>query len=174
MIILISRKTIRFSALISAVLILLCAALTFVWGGRNSARSERNSVFVTSSDASEGKRQIEVFDISAGKVTAKYPQSAFPRSEACRYLKGITSVYIHVKAFPERGLIVRIPLDPPVRPDKELLKKAGLAEIRELFVLLPEQEDPRLLILDSRERPLFFNFKADMGVLSELLKQPGT
>jgi len=115
----------------------------------------------------ESNKSIEIFDINQGKVIGKVQSNSSIQKEVEGYLKGITGMYVKVKAFPEKGYIIRVPLKPPVEVQSQWLNEYGINSVNELFVLFPEQGVPYLLLLDEKERPLFFNFEGDTGVLLE-------
>lgn len=114
-------------------------------------------------------KSIEIFDINQEKVVQKVQSNPSIQKEVEGYLNGITGMYIKVKAFPEKGYIIRIPLEPSVKVQSQWLNDYGINSVDEVFILLPEQGVPYLLVLDEKKRPLFYYFKGDTGVLLENL-----
>jgi hypothetical protein len=104
---------------------------------------------------------VEIFDITKGEVIKRVELNSDIQREAEKFLKGITGMYVKVKAFPDKGYIIKIPLKPSV-----IVKSQWLNDIVEkVFVIFPEKEAPYLLILDENERPLFYNFEGSTDLL---------
>lgn len=121
--------------------------------------------FVTSDNALRNEvRSIEIFDVSKGEVIKNIQSSAAIQKTAEGYIKGITGMYPKVKAFPEKGFIVRIPMEPSAIKNP-WLNDYGVNSVNEVFILFPEDEKPYLLILDSKYRPLFYTFEGNTDVL---------
>jgi len=111
------------------------------------------------------EESIEIFDINKGEVVKRVELNPYVQKEAEKLLKGITGMYVKVKAFPDKGYIIKIPLKPSV-----IVKSQWLNDIVEkVFVIFPEKEAPYLLILDENERPLFYNFEGSTDSLLENL-----
>ncbi|HEX3028054.1 MAG TPA: hypothetical protein VHT34_01830 [Clostridia bacterium] len=108
---------------------------------------------------------IEVFDVSQGKVVNRIQSTDEIQKETQKYLEDITGMYPKVKAFPVDGYIARIPLEMPVMLQSQWLKNI----VNEVFVIFPAKEKPYLLILDEKSRPLFYTFKGDTGRIRKAL-----
>ena len=121
--------------------------------------------FLSSTRITGEGRKIEIFDVSEGKVIAKYPSSTMIREEAGSFLVKITGLYGKVKALPETGQIIRIPFDPAIEAKSKWVTNCGITNINELYVLFPGSGEPYLLILDEKDRPWFFNFNANTSTL---------
>jgi len=134
----------------------------------SAVQSERSNltVFVASKyiQGQEG-RSVEIFDIRKGEVIKKVQSSRAIQKQAESFLEGITGMYVKVKAFPDQGFIVRIPLQPPITVQNQWLSNC----VEEVFVLFPEKEKPYLLVLDDKSRPLFYTFEGDTETLLQKL-----
>lgn len=133
---------------------------------RSINQSERTNLvaFLASANIqAKEEANIEIFDIGKGAVIKKVNSTPRIRSEAEKYLKEITGMYVRIKAFPDKGYIIRIPLEPSVMVQNQWLNQI----VKEVFVIFPEEGAPYLLVLDEKERPLFYTFK---GNTDELLK----
>jgi len=120
-------------------------------------------------------KDVEIFDISKGEVIKTIQSNPVIQKEAEKYLKSITGMYAKVKAFPESGYIIRVPLEPPVKVQGQWLTNYGIDSVDEVFILFPGQGTPYLLVLDERSRPLFYNFEGNTDVLLKILDfNPGT
>lgn len=122
--------------------------------------------FLVSVNASvHGYKNIEIFDISKGEVIKKVQSNPEIQKEARSYLEGITGMYIKVKAFPDKGYIIRIPIEPPFEAKNQWLNDYGINSVEEVFILFPEEGMPYLLVLDGKYRPLFYNFDGNTDLL---------
>ncbi|HEY5563209.1 MAG TPA: hypothetical protein VIK72_15930 [Clostridiaceae bacterium] len=127
--------------------------------------------FVTSSQTADNiSNVIEIFDISKGEVIKKADPNTSIQKAAISYLDGVSGIYVKVKAFPDKGYIIRIPLNPTVKVQTHLFNDYNIDSIDEVFILLPEQGDPFLLVLDKKFRPFFYTFKGDIEVLLKMLE----
>lgn len=109
-------------------------------------------------------KNIEIFDINKGQVIASLSANHLVYSEAIEYLKNITGMYPKVNAIPNNGYIIRIPLEPSVFVKNQWIDET----LNEIYVIFPSKDDsPYLLILDDKDRPLFFTFNADTNALLE-------
>lgn len=113
--------------------------------------------------------KIEIFDITKGEVIKKAQSNSIIQNEVEGYLNAITGMYAKVKAFPEKGYIIKIPLDPNVKIENHWLNDYEIYTVNEVFILLPEQGQPYLLVLDKKKRPLFYNFEGSINLLLEEL-----
>ena len=113
----------------------------------------------------QSDKQIEIFDINNGCVIKRISPNITIQKEVENYLNGITGMYPKVKAFPDRGYIIRIPLKPSVNVENLWLDDL----VDEVFIMFPEQEKPYMLILDDEKRPLFYNFEGNIDALLKYL-----
>jgi hypothetical protein len=111
------------------------------------------------------KRTVEIFDITKGEVIKKVLTNQTIEKAAISYLKAISGMYAAVKAFPEDGYIIRIPVVPPVQVQNPWLNDYNIYTVDQIFILLPEQGSPYLLVLDTKLRPYFYNFDGDVDAL---------
>lgn len=105
---------------------------------------------------------VEIFDIEKGEVVKRLDMNSELRVKAVNILDKISGMYVKVKAFPEKGKIARLPLDPAVEVQNKWLKDYGISSVSEVFIIFPEGNRPYLLVLDSNYRPLFFNFEYEV------------
>jgi hypothetical protein len=112
---------------------------------------------------------IEIFDINHGKVIRRVQSTPLVQKEVKGYLNGITGMYIKVKAFPEKGHILKIPMEPAVKVHSKWLKAYGINLVDEVFILFPEEGTPYLLVLDEKKRPLFYNFEGETNTMLSAL-----
>jgi hypothetical protein len=121
--------------------------------------------FLTSSDTdSQANKYVEIFDINIGNVVKRVKSNQVIQSKAESYLREITGMYTKVKAIPDNGYIIRIPLKPAVNVKNQWLN----SRVEELFVIFTEQVKPYLLVLDDEKRPVFYTFD---GSTEDLLRE---
>ena len=124
--------------------------------------------FVTATKTSEDlNRVIEIFDISKGEISKKIRSNTSIQKVANSFLNSVSGMYVKVKAFPDKGYIIRIPLDPPAKVENHWLKDCKINSIDEVFIVFPEQGNPFLLVLDEKARPFFYTFEGNVDVLLE-------
>jgi len=123
------------------------------------------AAFLTQENPDRSGRHIEIFDVCKGSVIKRIGLNSEIQGEAEKYLKSITGMYVRVKAIPDNGHIIKIPLEPPVKVQNKWLDEA----VDELFVILPEETTPYLLVLDDKGRPLFYTFEGNVNVLLDNL-----
>ena len=119
-------------------------------------------VFITSAHVSaQENKNVEIFDISKEKVIRELPSTPSIQKEAQNYLKGITSIYIKLKPIPDKGYMVKIPLEPPAAIQNQWV--SSLAD--EVIIIFPAGEKPYLMIFDTENKLTFFNFEGKTDVL---------
>lgn len=116
-----------------------------------------------------GYEKIEIFDIGKGKVIKVVQINETALVESQKYLQGIVGMYLKVKAFPDKGYIIKIPFEPNIIVKNHFLNDDDINSIDKVFILLPEEKAPYLLVLDDRERPYFYCFKGDINKLLKSL-----
>ena len=126
--------------------------------------------YISDVEAHKNKQNVEVFDIAKGEVILTEPSSIDIQSEVFNYVKTIKGLYTKVMPFPEKGYVIRVPFDTPMKVDQELLNKSGIKVVDSLFIILSDKEAPIMLILDSQERPYFYTFNASVQPLLDYVK----
>lgn len=127
--------------------------------------------FITSmQQVDTAEKVVEIFDITKGEVVRKVQPTSSIHKLAVSYLNGISGMYAKVKAFPDKGYIIRIPLRPAVEAQTHWLKDFNINSVDEVFILYPEQGNPFLMVLDDKARPIFYNFKGDANLLLQILE----
>jgi len=104
-----------------------------------------------------GYKNIEIFDIAKEAVVKSFLPNPEVQKEAESYLKGITDICPKLNPIPKKGFMVKIPLDPPVQVENELVK----ASVDEVIIIFPEEEKPYLMLFDGEDRPLVFYFEGN-------------
>jgi len=115
----------------------------------------------TSARNDDETQYVEIFDIEKGRVIKRVKVSFVLQTEAIKYLDSITGVYVKASAFPKSGYIIRIPFEVRV----EIHNKWFDGLLKEVFVIFTGDEEPYLLMLDDKNRPLFYKFSGDTRAL---------
>lgn len=130
--------------------------------------------YISGRDPDHRSKNIEVFDITKGEVIFSEPCSLDIQNEVFNYVKTIKSLYTKVMPFPDKGYVIRVPFDPPMKTDQKLLNKSGIKTLDSVFIILSDKEIPIMLVLDSQERPYFYTFNASIQPLLDHVKlNPG-
>jgi len=118
--------------------------------------------FLISDSRNEESRQIEIFSINKGIVIKKAPSSVVIQNEVIKYLNRITGLYVKVKALPDKGYIIKVPIEPPLKIQTEWLDNL----VSDVFIIFPDDKtSPYLLILDDKNRPYFYTFDSSTEML---------
>jgi len=121
--------------------------------------------FLMLEESQVNNKYVEIFGVVEGRIVKTAESNNQIIDEAKKYLKGITGMYVKANALPVNGYIVKIPFKKSYAVKNEWLN----ANVSEVFVIYPEQEPPYLLVLDSKKRPVFYNFKGNAENLLKIL-----
>lgn len=124
------------------------------------------TTFLASSNTYEN---IEIFDIGKESVVKIVKVNDDAINEAKKCLNGITGIFVKVKAFPDKGYIVKVPFEPKIKVENPWLNDYGINSVDKIFIIFPDEEKPYLLVLDDRERPFFFTIDCNTDKLLESL-----
>lgn len=102
--------------------------------------------------------QIEIFDIYKGKVIKSLPAKEGIQKEINKMLSAVTGLYPELKPIPDKGYMVKVPLEPPINLKNQWLDD----KVTEVIVIFPEYENPHLMAFDSKSRTFFFTFKGSV------------
>ena len=104
---------------------------------------------------------IEIFDISQGKVVKVAPSNPKIQAKAIKYLNGITGVYGKFDPIPDKGYAIGIHLEPPAKIQGKWLN----ALLDEVIIMFPQQEPPFLVVIDEENKLVCFRFQGDTNKL---------
>lgn len=85
--------------------------------------------------------------------------------EAKKIIKEVDDVLKKMNPFPDKGYMVKIPLE----PSYQLENKWVNALIDEVIIIIPEDEKPYLLIFDDENNSYFFTFETKIDTLLNTL-----
>jgi hypothetical protein len=109
----------------------------------------------------EENRNIEIFDISQGKVIKMLKLDSKIENIAISYLKGIRGLYGKFNPIPNKGYAIAIPLQPPVKIHDKWLN----ALVNEVIIMFPEHEPPFIVVIDDENRLVCFYFRGNTDIL---------
>ena len=112
-----------------------------------------------------GIRDIEIFDITKGKVIKVTDSKPKIQKIAIGYLHEISGVYGKFNPIPDNGYAIRIPLESSVKVESKWLN----VTVDEVIIIFPEGEPPFLMLTDNENRLFCFNFKGDTKKLLKSL-----
>ncbi|WP_318506136.1 hypothetical protein [Bacillus sp. T3] len=110
-------------------------------------------------------RQIEIFDISKGIVIMNVQSNTDSQLEVKKFFKGITGVYVKYNPIPNKGFMVRIPIEPPVMVKNQWFNDL----VDEVTIIFSGHENPYLMVFDDENRPHFLTFEGDAAHFLKLL-----
>ncbi|WP_051541968.1 hypothetical protein [Clostridium lundense] len=108
---------------------------------------------------------IEIFDINKNNVVKRSESSPKIEKEIEKYLQNIKGIYEKFNPIPDKGYMVKIPLDTPIMIQNKWINSF----IDEVIIIFPENETPYLMVLDNEERTLFLSFDGDTDILLKYL-----
>jgi len=109
---------------------------------------------------------IEIFNITQGKVIKVLPSDSKFEKIATDYLKGIKGIYGKFNPIPNKGYAIRIPLESPVKIDEKWFD----ALINEVIIMFPDGEPPFLVVTDNESRLVCLGFQGNTDKLLKKLK----
>ena len=113
----------------------------------------------------EGNSNIEIFDITKGKVVKVLHVDSKIEEIAINYLKGINCVHGKFNPIPKEGYAIAIPLKTSVKIQGKWLN----AFVNEVIIMFPKLEPPFLVVIDNDDRLVCFGFKGDTEFLLKIL-----
>lgn len=113
------------------------------------------------------QKPVEIFDIEEGRVVQERPTTNDIQKETEKMLKSISGVYKNLNPLPKKGVMVKVPLDPPIPVKNEWFN--DLVD-EAVFIFSFEEKDPYLLIWDDENLPHFYTFSTSTEKLMKLLK----
>jgi hypothetical protein len=113
------------------------------------------------------QKPVEIFDIEEGKVVQESPTTSDIQKETEKMMKSISGVYKNLDPLPKKGVMVKIPLDPPISVKNEWFN--DLVD-EAVLIFSYEEEDPYILIWDDENLPHFYTFSTSTEKLMKLLK----
>ncbi|WP_223700863.1 hypothetical protein [Sutcliffiella deserti] len=115
-------------------------------------------IFTNHSTLAQANLQIEVFDVAQSKVVQTFPLDKAKKDEALKLVKSIESLYPKLNPTPRTGSMVKVPFEPAINVNHELLKDP----VKEVIFIFPIGERPYMLIFNKeKNNPMFYYFSQD-------------
>ncbi|MCC3357034.1 hypothetical protein [Bacillus sp. REN16] len=113
----------------------------------------------------ETNQQVQIFDISQGKVIKYVEVTTDLQQEVEKFLEGISGVYAKYNPIPNQGFMIRIPLEPNIMVRSQWFDDL----VDEVTIIFPKQENPYLMVFDDENNSYFLTFTGDTTKLLSLL-----
>ncbi|KAJ49721.1 hypothetical protein BD780_001566 [Clostridium tetanomorphum] len=110
-------------------------------------------------------KSIEIFDINKNNVIKNIESSSEIEKQVKNYLQNIKGIYGKFNPIPDKGYMIKIPLDTPIAIQNTWISSF----IDEVIMIFPENEPPYLMVLDNEERSIFLSFNGDTNTLLKYL-----
>lgn len=120
---------------------------------------------ISTTVSAQMNQQIQIFDISQDKVVKFVQINTDIQHEVEKFLEGITGVYVKYNPIPNKGFMVRIPLEPNIMVRNKWFDDL----VDEVTIIFPDQEHPYLMMFDDENKPYFLTFEGNTEKLIELL-----
>lgn len=111
-------------------------------------------------------KSIEIFDINKNNVIKNIESSSEIEKQVKNYLQNIKGIYGKFNPIPDKGYMIKIPLDTPIAIQNTWISSF----IDEVIMIFPENEPPYLMVLDNEERSIFLSFNGDTNTLLKISK----
>jgi len=112
--------------------------------------------------------QIELLDIKTDQIIYTVSSSSPIQSLVKNYVTGIDGIVKDFNPIPEEGMMVKVPLEPPVHVENEWINEI----VTEVILIRPIDGAPSILIFNDENTPYFFTFSGELNTLFELIDFP--
>ncbi|MCL7748688.1 hypothetical protein [Halalkalibacter alkaliphilus] len=112
---------------------------------------------------------VEVYDIEHDKIISTLPVNTSILSITEMYLENINDIYKKFKPMPQKGKLVRVPLEQSISLTNDWVQTS----VSEVIFIIPSNDSPLLLIFDKNNTPYFFTFDKSIDHLLEELDLEG-
>jgi hypothetical protein len=110
-------------------------------------------------------KYVQIFDPKQDKVVKIIQLNSEIQSLVLSYLEDIDTIYSKNDPIPEDGYAIKIPLTPAVKAEKKCLN----ALIKEVYIIIPEEEPPFIMLFEKENKLSCFLFRGDIKILSKAL-----
>lgn len=98
-------------------------------------------------------RSIQIYDIDQEMVIKTIAITPFIRKDSEKILQGVNDVYKKFNPLPDKGILVKIPLDPAIQVKNQWINTL----VDEMIIFYPEEEEPFILVYDDENNTYFFS-----------------
>ncbi|MBU5482704.1 hypothetical protein KQI86_00110 [Clostridium sp. MSJ-11] len=118
-------------------------------------------ILISSNVSAKTNIDIEIFDISKEKVIMKVPSNPTIQKEVQNYIEGIESIYSKFNPIPDKGYMIKIPVENPIMIQNQFLNTF----VDVVIIIFPQEEEPYLMVFDDKDRMIFFRFQGNTDAL---------
>jgi hypothetical protein len=115
--------------------------------------------------AAKGSPCAEIYEHAQKKVVKSVQVDSKLYDLTAGWVRSIDNFYGRIAPAAVEGYKVRIPLDPPIEVNKKSLK----ATVREVYIIVPQNKSPFLMIFEDRNKPSYFKFHGNIDNLRKAL-----
>src|SRR5690242_18462005 len=112
-----------------------------------------------------GNSNIEIFSIEKASVIKNVESNFLIQNEVKGFLNSITGIYGKLNPIPQKGLMVKLFLDPSVLIQSKFINYY----VEEVILVLPENETPYLMVFYNKNIAQFYYFNGKIDKLLKLL-----
>ncbi|WP_436374727.1 hypothetical protein [Cytobacillus sp. BC1816] len=120
------------------------------------------NLFIVNAQSSSN---VELLDIEKNEITKTVTTNPKIQLEAEIIIKEIDNVVKKLKPIPDKGYMIKIPLEPSHRVENKWI----YALIDEVIIIIPKNEKPYLLLFDDENKSYFFTFHSKIDPLLNTL-----
>ncbi len=113
----------------------------------------------------EEYKYIEIFDPKQDKVVKTVQINKEINDMVIGWINGIDSVYAKIDPIKNDGYAIRFPLDPAIQVQNKWLNTI----VREVYLIIPENDPPFFMVFETEDRLICFPFASQISTLSNVL-----
>lgn len=106
-------------------------------------------------DSDPSTPQVQIFDVQQERVITTRPNSSAFRGQVELWILAAQGLSSRSRLEADSGLVIRIPLQPPLSVDRPWLT----ADIIEVYLFLSPQKNPHLLLFSREGKPYVIDMK---------------
>lgn len=125
-------------------------------------------LFNLSTVNAQDNKSIEIMDIVKNEIIKTTPTDSSIQLETEKIIKEIDGVVKAFKPIPDKGYMIKIPLEPSYQLENKWIN----ALIDEVIIIIPETEKPFLFTFDDENNSYFFTFQIKIDKLLKTLGFP--
>lgn len=108
---------------------------------------------------------IEIFDPQENKVIKTVEPNQEINNKVKDWINKIEEVYQSINPMPDNGYAIRFPIESSIHIQNKWIDE----NVKEVYLTIPENDDPCLIIFGRGNQPNFFEFPGQIDELSKLL-----
>lgn len=113
----------------------------------------------------EGYQNIEIFDPLQNKVVKEVQTSKEINDMVVDWINGIDGFYSGIDPIKDDGYAIRFPVNPSIQLQNQWLNTI----VKEVYLIIPENNQPFFLVFETEDKLVSFPFTGDVSKLSNIL-----